>query len=63
MIIELGFLNEMEVNEKTGNVYHEKLFNVRCIGRIPAEIRGDKEKTIEYMIGKGWIRRHVNENQ
>ena len=57
MIIPLGFLNEMEVNEKTGKVYHEKLFEVRYIGRIPAEIRGDEEKTIEYMIGKGWIRR------
>ena len=59
MIIPLGFLNEMEVDEKTGKVYHEKLFEVRYIGRIPAEIRGDKEKTIEYMIGKGWIRRRV----
>lgn len=63
MIIPLGFLNEMEVDEKTGDVYHEKLFDCRWIGRIPAEIRGDKEKTIEYMIGKGWIRKRVNENQ
>lgn len=57
MIIPLGFLNEMRVDEKTGKVYHEKLFEVRYIGRIPAEIRGDGEKTIEYMIGKGWIRK------
>ena len=57
MIIPLGFLNEMEVDEKTGKVYHEKLFEVRYIGCIPAEIRGDKEETIEYMIGKGWIRK------
>ena len=57
MIIPLGFLNEMEVDEKSGNVYHDKMFNYTCIGRIPAEIRGDKEKTIEYMIGKRWIRR------
>lgn len=57
MTIELGLLNEMEVDEKTGYVYHEKLFNLVCIGRIPAEICGNKDKTIEYMIGKGWIRR------
>ena len=57
MTIPLGLLNEMEVDEKTGHVYHEKLFNLVCIGRIPAEIRGDKDKTIEYIIGKGWIRR------
>lgn len=59
VIIPLGFLNEMRVDEKTGKVYHEKLFEVRYIGRIPAEMCGNVEKTTEYMIGKGWIRKHV----
>lgn len=59
VIIPLGFLNEMRVDVKTGKVYHEKLFEVRYIGRIPAEMRGDEEKMTEYMIGKGWIRKRV----
>ena len=58
VIVELGFLDEIYRNE-LWKVYHEKWFNVNCLGIIPKEIRGNREKTIEWMIQKGWIRKRV----
>ena len=55
-IVELGFLNEIYRNE-LWKVYHEKWFQVYYLGTVPEGIRGDRDKIIEWMIEKRWIRR------
>ena len=66
MIIPLGLLNEMEVDEKTGDIYHEKLFNLVCIGRIPAVIAiilasclHKKSINFGYKVSIGYVFWHI----